>query len=52
MENDYLLYDDSDLDLFSFIAEEVDKIRLEADWLQKEYFQENWSDDDLTLYKD
>lgn len=48
MVNDYLLDDDSALEFASFIADEVAKLRLEADQFEREYFQENWDDTYLT----
>lgn len=48
MELDYILYDDSALEFASFIADEVNRLRLEADQFEQEYFKENWGDMDLT----
>lgn len=46
MELDYFLYDDSELELASFIADEVAKLRLEASQFEQEYLQDSWDEID------
>lgn len=52
MVTDYLYLDDSDLELISFIADEMDQLYRQADILEKEYFQDSLDDADLISDKE